>query len=79
MERDTEKMINQPVLNPVVLKDGSEPLGEPLKVTHGKLHRDNDLPAIIYSTRSEHWYQNGIQHRDNDQPAVITLSGDQYW
>ena len=46
---------------------------------NGKLHRDNDLPAVIYTDGKQRWYQNGLTHRDNDLPAVITEEGDQTW
>jgi hypothetical protein len=45
----------------------------------GQLHRDNDLPAVIYADGSQIWYQNGKLHRDNDLPAVIWANGTQYW
>ncbi len=46
---------------------------------NGKAHRDNDLPAMIYTNGTQYWYKNGRQHRDNDLPAVITIVGDQFW
>src|SRR5271156_3656884 len=33
-----------------------------------KLHRDNDLPARIYTHGTHEWYQNGKLYRDNDLP-----------
>jgi antitoxin component YwqK of YwqJK toxin-antitoxin module len=36
-----------------------------------KLHRDNDMPAMIIHNGTQEWYQNGQLHRDNDLPAVI--------
>jgi predicted ATP-binding protein involved in virulence len=44
-----------------------------------KLHRDNDLPAVIYSDGSKFWYQNGERHRDNNLPAIINANGYQAW
>ena len=44
-----------------------------------QLHRDNDLPAVIYSSGTQYWYKNNQQHRDNDLPAKIYPSGTQYW
>jgi hypothetical protein len=38
---------------------------------HGKLHRDNDLPAIIGTGGRQYWFQHGESHRDNDLPAAI--------
>ena len=37
---------------------------------NGKLHRDNDLPAVIYADGTQYWYQNGKFHRDNDLPLL---------
>ena len=45
----------------------------------GQLHRDNDLPAVIYADGSQFWYKNGELHRDNDLPAFIWADGSQYW
>ena len=45
---------------------------------NGKLHRDDDLPAVIYGIRQE-WYQNGLRHRDNGLPAVICADGTKKW
>lgn len=42
---------------------------------NGKLHRDNDLPALITHSQRRGdtlaWYQDGELHRENDQPALI--------
>ena len=46
---------------------------------NGLHHRDNDLPASIYSSGTQMWFQNRLLHRDNDLPAVITSDGSQYW
>ena len=46
---------------------------------NGKIHRDNDLPAIISSNGDQLWYQNGKIHRDNDLPAEILATGNQFW
>lgn len=34
-----------------------------------KLHRDDDLPALVYLDGTKLWYKNGKLHRDNDKPA----------
>ena len=44
-----------------------------------RIHRDNDLPAIIYSNGTQEWYRNGRRHRNNDRPAVIYSNGTQEW
>ena len=46
---------------------------------NGKEHRENDMPAVIYSTGSQFWYKNGLKHRDNDLPAAIYSNGDRHW
>jgi hypothetical protein len=46
---------------------------------NGKIHRDNDLPAAIYSNGDQCWYKNGKKHRDNDLPAEIYANGYQFW
>jgi hypothetical protein len=45
----------------------------------GQLHRDGDLPAIIYADGKQEWYKNGKLHRDGDLPAVIHKDGRQDW
>ena len=46
---------------------------------NGLYHRDNDLPAIIFSDGDQYWYKNGKINRDNDLPAVIFSDGSQIW
>jgi hypothetical protein len=45
----------------------------------GKLHRENDKPAIEYYNISREWYKNGLLHRENDKPAVVFTGGKKYW
>ena len=47
--------------------------------SHGEPHRDNDLPAIIYSDGYTAWYKDGERHRDGDKPAIIRANGAQEW
>jgi len=42
---------------------------------NGKLHRDGDEPAVIWSDGSKHYYKSGKRHRDGDKPAVINSDG----
>jgi hypothetical protein len=44
----------------------------------GKVHRDNDLPAIEYIDGTKCWCQNGFLHRDNG-PAIEYSNGDDIW
>ena len=46
---------------------------------NGKLHRDEDQPAVIKANGSKYWYQDGKKHRDEDQPAVIKADGAKFW
>ena len=45
----------------------------------GKLHRDNDLPAMIRALGTQKWYKDGKLHREGDLPAVIWANGTQNW
>ena len=58
-------------------------INEELKRTEyrllGKLHRDNDKPAVICTDGSQFWYQNGNLYRDNDLPTIIYADGKQVW
>lgn len=45
----------------------------------GELHRDGDLPAVIYADGTRCWWKNGKRHRDNDLPAIICVNGDRGW
>ena len=46
---------------------------------NGKLHRDNDLPAIESTKEDKEWYVNGQRHRDNDLPAIEGEDGTKEW
>jgi len=52
--------------------------GEKHWYKRGKLHRDNDLPAII-SNDCQVWFKNSKRHRENDQPAIIWGEGTKEW
>jgi hypothetical protein len=43
------------------------------------IHRDNDLPAVVYDDGTKEWYQNDLLHRDNDLPAIIYDDGEIRW
>ena len=43
-----------------------------------KLHRDDDLPAMIYANGSQFWFIDGLLHRENG-PAAIHVAGDIFW
>lgn len=40
---------------------------------NGKLHRENDLPAVVFNDSKKHsyWYEEGKLHRNNNKPAII--------
>jgi hypothetical protein len=46
---------------------------------NGKLHRDDDQPAVIYANGRCDWYQDGKLHRDGDKPAKICADGTLFW
>ena len=45
----------------------------------GKLHRDNDLPAVQMPNGTLMWYSNGVQHRAHGLPAVEFANGGKIW
>ena len=46
---------------------------------NGKLYREGDRPAIVYSNGDKAWYLNDKLHRNNDKPSVIFSNGNKYW
>jgi hypothetical protein len=46
---------------------------------NGKLHRDGDLPAVVWANGSQEWYQHGLCHRDGDLPAAVWPDRLQAW
>jgi len=46
---------------------------------NGKLHRDNNLPAVIYPDGSQHWFKHGNFHRENNLPAIVSFDGSKEW
>lgn len=46
---------------------------------NGKLHRDDDLPAIEYTDGHKMWYKNDEIHRDGDLPAIEYANGSKKW
>ena len=45
---------------------------------NGKLHREDDLPAIENNSGDKHWYINGKRHREN-APAIEYDNGTKEW
>jgi hypothetical protein len=45
---------------------------------NGKLHREDDLPAIEYTKGSKEYYLNGKPHRENG-PAFYNIGGRKDW
>jgi len=46
---------------------------------NGQLHREGDLPAIIYGNGSKFWLKNDQSHREGDEPAYIHANGSKRW
>ncbi|RTK97791.1 MAG: hypothetical protein EKK64_00890 [Neisseriaceae bacterium] len=36
----------------------------------GKIHRDNDFPAVVHTNGSKEWFYHGLRHREGDLPAA---------
>ena len=47
--------------------------------TNHMIHRDYDLPAVIFPDGSKEWYQHGLRHRNHDRPAIMRSNGDCTW
>ena len=48
-------------------------------MVEGKLHREGDLPALLYASGFRQWYRKGLLHNDKG-PAEITAYGAMsYW
>ena len=65
LTKEHERLRNQPPTK--IDKDGTLHWFD----TEGRLHRDFDLPAVIYKNGSMLWYQHGQIHREHDHPAII--------
>ena len=46
---------------------------------NGKLHRENDLPAVEWANGGKEWRVNGKLHRENGSPAIECADGSKEW
>ena len=46
---------------------------------NNEIHRDGDIPALIWKSGARAWYKNGQCHRDNDKPSTIFPDGRMFW
>lgn len=46
---------------------------------HDHFHRENDLPAIVYSTGIKVWYKHGILHRIGGPSYVDPIDNEEEW
>ena len=46
---------------------------------NGKLHRENDKPALEWENGDKEWWVNGKCHRENDKPAIEWVYGGKEW
>jgi hypothetical protein len=44
-----------------------------------QLHRDDNLPAVVWADGAKFWCQNDLLHRDGDQPAAEWTDGTKIW
>ena len=83
----THQNVHTQTLNPTGSEaEGKEPSAKVFwegtrewRNAEGELHRDNDLPAVIYLNGQEEWYRHGKLHRDGDMPAIVHSDGSQEW
>ena len=45
----------------------------------GEIHRENDMPAIIFINGDKYWCKNGLNHRDRDLPTKIFADDSRIW
>ena len=46
---------------------------------NGKLHREDDLPAMKCANGDKEWWLNGVLYREDGLPAVECANGRKYW
>lgn len=46
---------------------------------NGKLHSEEDRPAIISKLGGRMWFYHGKNDRDGDRPAIVHPDGRWYW
>lgn len=46
---------------------------------HGKLHRANGKPAVVYLNGDEEYWVDGVRHREGGEPAIVHANGDKKW
>ena len=49
------------------------------KIEWYNVHRDGDLPAIIFQSGTMYWLKNGKFHREGDEPTIIWNYGKKSW
>jgi hypothetical protein len=49
------------------------------EINFNKLHREGDLPAIVFSNGQREWFKYGVRHRENGLPAYIGCLGSKEW
>lgn len=54
------------------------PNGSKYWFLNGKIHRNNDLPAIENANGSKYWHLNGRLHKETG-PAIEFVNGNKYW
>ncbi len=46
---------------------------------NGKIHRENDMPAVIETDGAKYWYHAGQINRDGDKPAIVYADETKKW
>lgn len=67
-------MSKKEIKNGLVVND----VGDKSWYKNDVLHRDNDLPAIEWTSGTKQWWINGKLHRE-DGPAIEYRNGDKFW
>lgn len=73
------KLRHLPPLRLWVYSTSRDDLGARVWFKNEHIHRDDDLPAVVWDNGGEEWYQDGKLHRDGDKPAVVGADGARQW
>lgn len=62
----------------ILVMDGKEILVIYFHDDKERLHRDGDLPAVIWENGRQEWYYKGFRHRELDEPSIVDLKNQRF-
>ena len=48
-------------------------------MVEGRLHKEGNLPAILYASGFRQWYKNGVLHNDTGPAEISACGSANYW